>query len=284
MNANFDEKQAFENLRDILNHIYNFANYYYAEMKAAQSACNEKNIQINNLKTQLADEREQAETRLKETIQDKDAELAAQRKKFEDELSAQVETFNAELKNSREHNEKLTTLLQNFYSDLKAKEEELNEKEKTLNEKEQQIQIDSDTLVMASANLDDERMAFYQDKDTYSDTEHIKNTGAGNDPELERLTQENRRLEQELTNNAQKLKEVQAENERLSTISNNADAERKGIDSDAKNTAELIHDNNFDGDLDVALMKNNFDNAPAKNFNDKPADNPSEEKWREKFV
>lgn len=266
MNANFDEKQAFENLRDILNHIYNFANYYYAEMKASQSACNDKNIQINNLKTQLANEREQAETRLKETIQAKDAELDAQRKKFENELDAQIETFNKELAKSREHNEKLTTLLQNFSSDLKTKEEELNEKEKTLNEKERQIKIASDTLVTASANLDDEHGDFYALKEiretTPSDAERIRNL----EKEAGDLTRQKKELDKQLADKEQKIEKLKADNKRLQIMVENANAECKGKDSAAKNTSESEFVADSDDDVNVKPIK-------AINFNDQPAEN-----------
>lgn len=284
MNANFDEKQAFENLRDILNHIYNFANHYYAEMQKAQTLCNEKDDTITELKNQLADERYKAETRLEETIQAKDAELSAQRNDFEEKLAAQVETFNAELKESREHNEKLTKWLQNDYDDLQKRNAALKIREDTLTEKERQLRADSDTLVTASANLDEKRRDFYALKEiretTPSDAERIRKL----EKEAGELTRQKKELENQLADKEQEIEELKADNERLRNIANNADAERKGIDSAAKNTADFVQDDNFNGDLDVALMKNNFDNAPAKNFNDKPADNPSEEKWREKFV
>ena len=256
MNANFDEKQAFENLHDILNHIYSFANHYYAEMQNAQGLCEEKSAEIEKLQDQLADERDKAEMRLKRTVQAKDAEISG----LKNELSKQLEMFNTELQKSREANGKLTNLLNNVYTDLKTKKESLDEREKDLKKRVEQLQKDSDTLATASANFEEERSNFYalqeMQAENHSDSERINNF----EEELRTLTQQKNELEEDLKTTKRALEKVKAKNERLQRIIDNADAERKPFND------TLPDPNDFNDDVNVAPISNmNFGNNSADN-------------------
>ena len=107
MDANFDEKKAFDDLKNVLTYMYNFANHYYAEMQKAQSACDEKGRKLADLQKQLADERVNADNRLTETINAKDEKISElenkiseQTENFESALKAQEDSFTAHLKNT----------------------------------------------------------------------------------------------------------------------------------------------------------------------------------------
>lgn len=144
MNTNFEEKQAFEDLREILNHMKTFADHYYAEMQMAQKLNAEKDFVIEKLKADY-----------EEKLEAKDNEIAD----LKDKIFSQEDAFKEHLNEYGNYNMDLTKTLNQMKDDLEAKKNELDKKADELEKDEEKLKKDRDAL-------NEERRKFYEEKES----------------------------------------------------------------------------------------------------------------------
>ena len=158
MDANFDEKKAFEDLKIALKYLHDFANYYYAEMEKAQELCAEKDRELADLKRQYDADRVKTDNSHKEALQAKDDEISC----LEEKIFAQAESFKAHLKEYGDYNMQLTQELERLRADLDSKENRLNKLADRL--KDEQDQLNKDRTALKT-----ERDNFEADKQSYEE-------------------------------------------------------------------------------------------------------------------
>lgn len=149
MNTNFDEKQGFEDLRGVLNHIYQFANYYYAEMTAAQKLNAEKDSEIAKKISDIAN----LKSGYEEKLRAKDAKISA----LENKIIEQGENFKNHLTEYGNYNLQLTR-------QLEERKIYLENQKRQIDARAAEIQTAQEKLKSDRAALDKERADFDAEK------------------------------------------------------------------------------------------------------------------------
>lgn len=246
MGTNFDEKKAFEDLSAILNYMYNFANYYYDEMKTAQKLCDEKDRNLNNAKKQYAAERDNAEKNFNYTVQAKDKKIS----ELESRIFDQEQSFKSHLKEYGDYNMKLTKQLE----DLRAN---LADREAQLRRREDEFKTKSYTLTEERENLKKEREEFEKSrtaqKEKFSNYERMEQTIQSFDEDRRELNKKIKDLEKALETKddewQKQLKYVTDENYQLKNQVKNLKAQLAEDTSAGQNdhTDEHYNENRDDG-------------------------------------
>lgn len=150
MDTNFDERQAFEDLQVILNHMYNLASKFYADAQANQKLIDEKDETIANLRA-INDEQ-----------RDKISSLA---KEFE----RQGEDFRAHLKEYGDYNYKLTARLERSEDSLEERERRLNKHDEELSKREEDLEDDRQKLNKEREQFDSEKISMQSKLNAYDE-------------------------------------------------------------------------------------------------------------------
>ena len=150
MDTNFDERQAFEDLQVILNHMYSLARKFYDEAQANQKLIDEKNETIANLRA-INDEQ-----------RDKISSLA-------EEFERQGEDFRAHLKEYGDYNYKLTARLELSEDGLNERERQLNKRDKELSKREEDLEITRRNFEKEREQFDNEKSSMQSKLNAYDE-------------------------------------------------------------------------------------------------------------------
>ncbi len=208
MSTNPEEKQNFEDLRGILNYMYNFANYYYNELKKAQDLNARKDSEISTLK--ISNE---------QNIKAKNNEITNLKNKIgvlENNILTQGKNFQQQLREYGDYNNKLVLQLETIERDLKTQKERLDERERKLKENERQFE-------QARAAFEDERKKFQAEESDLrgkaAGYESLRQAAAKFDAEKRELQQklqgEIDRLNGEINNKNSEIETLKKEKEGL---------------------------------------------------------------------
>lgn len=156
MNTNFDERQAFEDLRGVLNNMNNFANHYFAEMQKAQQLNAAKDSEIANLIAAHEKNIDALKNSYQEKIYALEKDLSAEREK----VFAQEKNFSAQLQEYKTSNDEVTFQLKNFQETLRSEKASLDNRANELKEKERELED-------ASAKLTEKQEKFEAEKEMH---------------------------------------------------------------------------------------------------------------------
>ncbi len=250
MDTNFDEKQAFEDLRGVLNHIYQFANYYYAEMQAAQNLNAEKDSELANLKNSY-----------EEKLRAKDEKISALERNF-DNLS---KDFKSHLEEYGNYNLQLTHQLEDMKKILNARRVNLDTRADELQKAETKLKDDR-------AALDSERAEFdaYKNsvEDKLSNYQKLQEAAESFDVEKTELQSRINELEanQAANNDAEKIKQLEDEIQKLQAQIENLKGQLESSvpaeNSDAEKIKQLEDENQ-------KLQRQLESSVPAESFDAK---------------
>lgn len=286
MDENFDEKQAFEDLRSALQHIYNFANHYYVEMQNAQSLCNEKNKALEDLKRQYDADRVNAENRFNATVKAKDEKISelerkisAQVENFKSDLKAQEDSFKVHLQEYGNYNLQLTQELKELRNKRRA---ELDAREQNLKNREDKLKVEQETLAVEKATLSDERKKFNVNRNAQeekiSNYESMEKRIQGFDEERSELNRKINKLEEDLKTKDYewqgKLNAIIDDKNTLQTQVNNSNKqlekaleELKAYQNVQANNSMESPEENRDKDFDENNNHDDNRNNDSKNWN-----------------
>lgn len=167
MDANFNEQQAFEqafdDLQNVLYHMYTIAGKFYAAAKAAQCACAEKDKIIADLKA----EHEKKFADLQSTFEETSREQFDKISDLEAELKNEHEQFTAHLNKYGDYNVRLTNRLESFERTLNDRSRNLDRREENLSDREKSLEADRRALETEREDFDKEKYSMQEKVDAY---------------------------------------------------------------------------------------------------------------------
>lgn len=242
MDTNFEEKQAFEDLRGVLANIYQFANHYYAEMKTAQSLNAEKDSAIEHLNEKIS--------------------------ALEDKILEQEKLFTAHLKD----NITLAQQLENFQSDLKKRKEKLDARAEELQNTTESLKSKYAALVRERADFDAEKKSHAEKLSNY---EALQARAENFDAEKQTLQNRIKELEQTqpaIDTSQEEIDQLKLDNTNLQTKIKNLEAQleqnKTSEDNPQERILQLEQDKDYWKNKYENLLRDNGENPPAKNSND----------------